>query len=74
MVVTISIECVRAQDGGKAIHTPHDNSQIGRYIRERLGLASGQVVTASDLAHYGRSSIDFYKIDEENYVMDFSKP
>lgn len=68
------IECVRAQDGGKAIHTPHDNAEIGRYIRERIGIPSGQVVTAADLARYGRSSIDFFKIDDENYVMDFQPP
>lgn len=68
------IECVRAQDGGKAIHTPHDNSEIGRYIRSRIGVKSGQAVTAEDLARYGRSSIDFYKIDDENYVLDFSRP
>ena len=66
------IECVRAQDGGKAIHTPHDNSEIGRYIRSRIGIPFGQVVTVADLERYGRTSIDFYKIDDENFVMDFS--
>jgi len=67
------IQCVRAQDGDKAIHTPHDNAQLGRYFRGRLGLPSGTLVTTADLQRYGRVAVDFYKIDDENYYMDFSK-
>ncbi len=67
------IQCVRAQDNGKGIETPHDNSEIGLYIRKRLGLPGGALVTASDLERYGRTTIDFYKIDDENFYMDFSK-
>lgn len=66
------IQCVRAQDDAKAIHTPHDNSEIGRYIRTRAGIPLGAMVTAKDLVRYGRTSVDFYKIDNENYYMDFS--
>lgn len=66
------IQCVRAQDAGKAIHTPHDNSEIGRYVRKRLGLPSGAPVTADHLRRYGRDHIDMYKIDGENFFMDFS--
>jgi hypothetical protein len=66
------IQCVRAQDGGKGIHTPHDNSEIGKYIRDRIGLASGAPVTVQDLLNYGRTTIDFYKIDDENFYMDFA--
>ena len=29
------LECCRAQDGDKAIETPHDNSEIGRYCIEK---------------------------------------
>ena len=68
------IQCVRAQDGGKAIHTPHDNSEIGRYIRKRLGVPSGARVSTKDLLKYGRTHIDVYKIDGENFFMDFSRP
>lgn len=73
------IQCVRAQPGkkgetkgAKAIETPHDNSQIGWYIRKRMKLSHGQLVTAADLANYGRNTVDFYKIDDENFFMDFS--
>jgi HKD family nuclease len=64
--------CTRAQQNGKAIHTPHNNSLIGEYFRHRLGIPSGHSVTKNDLHRYGRTDIDFYKIDDETYFMDFS--
>ncbi len=64
--------CTRAQENGKAIHTPQNNSLIGEYFRFRLGVANGGLVTMEHLINYGRTDIDFYKIDEENYYMDFS--
>ncbi len=64
--------CTRAQQNDKAIHTPHNNSLIGEYFRNRLGLASGQPVITNDLIRYGRTDVDFYKIDNETYFMDFS--
>ena len=64
--------CTRAQDNGKAIQTPHNNSLIGEYFRHRLGLESGAPVTKDDLLRYGRADVDFYKIDSETYYMDFS--
>ncbi len=67
-----TIICTRAQQNGKAIHTPHNNSLIGEYFRNRLGLASGVLVTENNLAAYGRSDITFYKIDDETYYMDFA--
>jgi HKD family nuclease len=64
--------CTRAQDNGKAIETPHNNSLLGEYFRYRLGVANGALVTMAHFEKYGRFDIDFYKIDEENYFMDFS--
>ena len=64
--------CTRAQQNGKAIHTPHNNSLIGEYFRHRLGIPSGYPITKEDLLRYGRTDIDFYKIDDETYFMDFS--
>jgi len=66
--------CSRAQQNGKAIHTPHNNSLIGEYFRGILGIASGDRVTKKDLKDYGRTGVDFYKIDSETYHMDFSPP
>ncbi|MBK34430.1 MAG: restriction endonuclease [Gemmatimonadetes bacterium] len=67
------ILCTRAQDNGKAIESPEDNSVLGLYFRNRLGVAPGRLVTKEDLLHYGRTDVVFYKIDEENYYMDFSR-
>jgi len=41
-------------------------------IYNRLGIPSGHPVTKNDLHRYGRADIDFYKIDDETYFMDFS--
>lgn len=67
-----TIICTRAQQNGKAIHTPHNNSLLGEYFRNRLGLPSGSLVTEADLAKYGRNDITFYKIDYETYYLDFA--
>lgn len=67
-----TFQCVRAQDNGKAIETYGNNSQLGLYFRKRLGLPSGAFVTLNDLKKYGRTDVTFYKIDDENYYMDFS--
>ena len=71
--------CTTAQDSGvegqgKAIETPHNNSLLGVYFRNRLGLQDGQRVTADHLRRYGRTDVVFSKIDDETYFMDFSKP
>jgi len=64
--------CVRAQDEGKGLHSTLNNSLLGEYFRYRLGLKSGEFVTKEHLLKYGRTDITFYKIDAENYLMDFS--
>ncbi|MEI6787507.1 MAG: restriction endonuclease PLD domain-containing protein [bacterium] len=64
--------CTRAQDNGKAIHTPQNNSLIGEYFRSRLSLPSGALVKKEDLVRYGSTTLRFYKIDEETYFLDFS--
>jgi hypothetical protein len=66
------LTCTRAQDNGKAIHTPHNNSLIGEYFRNRLGLPNGSPVLLNDLNRYGRTDVTFYKIDDETFYMDFS--
>lgn len=66
--------CTRAQQGGKAIETPLNNSDLGRYFRRRLGVAPGAFVTEQDLKRYGRTDVTFYKLDDETYYMDFSVP
>jgi hypothetical protein len=69
-----SFVCVRAQkdDAGQAIETPHNNSLLGEYFRNRLGVANGAKVTKADLEAYGRTDVEFVKVDEETYFLDFS--
>jgi hypothetical protein len=64
--------CVRAQDGGKGLHTTLNNSLLGTYFRYRLGVKEGEFVTKEHLLKYGRTDVTFYKIDNENYLLDFS--
>lgn len=64
--------CTRAQANGKAIQTPHNNSLIGEYFRNRLNIPLGSLVTKTHLDLYGRTDVTFYKTEEESYYMDFS--
>ena len=59
------------QENNKAITTPLSNAQLGEYFRNRLGLGNGALVTKQDLLNYGRTDVTFYKIDDEQYFMDF---
>lgn len=60
------------QAGNKAITTPLSNAQLGEYLRNRLNLPNGAFISKEDLTKYGRSDITFYKLDDEQYYMDFS--
>ena len=69
-----TILCNISQDKGKAIHSSQNNSLLGEYFRQRLGVPLGERVEKSHLMEYGRTDVTFYKIDDENYIMDFSVP
>lgn len=60
------------QDDDKALTTPLNNSLLGEYLRNRIGVPNGAFVTKEDLERYGRTDVTFYKIDEEQFFMDFS--
>lgn len=60
------------QANNKAITTPMSNALLGEYFRGRLGMANGAYVTMQDLLNYGRTDVTFFKIDDEEYYMDFS--
>jgi NgoFVII restriction endonuclease len=64
--------CRRGSDNGKGITTTLNNSWLGEYFRYRMGLQNGKYVTKDDLLRYGRTDVDFQKIDDETYLMDFS--
>lgn len=60
------------QQNDKAITTPSSNALLGEYFRNRLGLANGDYISGVHLKDYGRTDVTFYKIDDEQYYMDFS--
>lgn len=60
------------QQNDKAITTPMRNADLGEYFRNRLGIANGESVAMEDLLRYGRTDVTFYKLDDEQYYMDFS--
>jgi hypothetical protein len=77
MVVTDdskTIVCRRAEkdEQGQTIHSTLNNSHLGEYFRNRLGLASGAFVEKKHLEQYGRTDVTFYKFSDEEYYMDFS--
>jgi hypothetical protein len=60
------------QQNDKAITTPLNNSLIGEYFRRRIRVPNGKRVWRRDLENYGRTDVTFYKLDDEQYIMDFS--
>jgi len=68
-----SFDCVVAQDERKAIETNKNNSLLGIYFRNRLGIPLGNLVTVDDLIRYGRTDYTVEKINEETFLLDFSK-
>lgn len=64
--------CSREKLHGKGIYSAQPQSSFGEYFRNRLGVAFARPVTKQDLINYGRTDVDFYKIDDETYFMDFS--
>lgn len=60
------------QQNNKALTTPLNNSLLGEYFRNRLELNNGAFIKKADLENYGRTDVTFYKLDDEQYFMDFS--
>lgn len=69
-----AIDAVVAQAGSKAIHSYKDNTILGRYFRERLGLGENARITLEDLKRYGRTDVEFQRVAEDTYLMDFAPP
>ncbi len=56
----------------KQISSFPEKSILGKYIRRRLGLPSGELVTRTHLEAYGRTHIDISLLGEGIYYFDFS--
>lgn len=61
-----------AQDGDKALESTQSNAIIGLYFRQRLGIASGEKVTIEDLDRFGNRYVTIYKVNADEYILDFS--
>lgn len=57
----------------KDLRTPMNNALLGEYFRNRLGVASGALITDEHFERYGRSAVEFLKLDDETYIMDFAQ-
>jgi hypothetical protein len=68
------LTCVIAQDASKAIETPDDNSALGLYFRKRIGVPPGEFITLANIEQYGMTNVEFVKIDNDIFFMDFSLP
>ena len=72
------LQCVTAgnkkEDPPKQIETSNDNSELGVYFRNRLGVPLGEKVLLEDLKRYGRTDVVFVDLEDGTYYMDFSKP
>lgn len=65
------LRLVRAQQNGKALQTPENNSILGSYFRRRLGVRSGDPVSLRHLHDYGRTTVDIFKNADGFYFLDF---
>ena len=68
----VSFIAVVAQDGDKAIETPDGNQILGEYFRRRLGVQLGDGVNRQHLDRHGRTDVEFCKLDDETFLMDFA--
>lgn len=67
-VITARLE----QQNNKALTSPLNNSILGEYFRDRLQVPAGAEVKTLYLEQYGRTDVEFTKLDSETYYMDFS--
>ena len=56
----------------KALCSDNDKSQLGAYLRHRLGVNLTKQITLSDLQAYGRTNIEITPQPDGSYYLDFS--
>lgn len=56
----------------KQISTYDDKSELGIYLRDRIGVSCNYLITIEDLLNYGRTDIDVSLLDNGDYYFDFS--
>ena len=56
----------------KALTSNSGGSELGKYLRQRMGLLSNAVITYDDLRKYGRDYVTLTLTNAGNYELDFS--
>ncbi len=56
----------------KQISTYNDKSELGIYLRDRIGVTYDHLITIQDLLNYGRVDIEVSLLDNGDYFFDFS--
>jgi hypothetical protein len=56
----------------KGLRSFKPNAQLGKYLRKRIGISSGEHFTDINLKHYGRDHFDLTLLEEGIYYADFS--
>lgn len=67
----IEIEMVRTGSNGKNLTSAYENQIFGRYIRFKLGVPPGQLVTQKYLERSNIYGISFYKAAHQKYLIEF---
>jgi hypothetical protein len=67
----IEIEMVRTGSNGKNLTSAYENQIFGRYIRFKLGVPPGQLVTQKHLESANIYGISFYKLAHQKYLIEF---
>lgn len=60
-----------AQAGNKGIHSAESNAILGKWIRNRMRIPSGEFITKEMLEKYGKTYVTFRKYDDGVYLLDF---
>ena len=56
---------------GKNLSSGEDNQIFGAWFRKKLGLKYGEIITKSHLLNYGKTYVDFHKVDDETFLIEF---
>ena len=56
----------------KQISTYNDKSELGVYLRNRMGISCDHRITIDDLRDYGRTDVEVTLLEDGRYYFDFS--
>lgn len=60
-----------AQQGNKALQSAESNAILGEWLRKRLQVVSGGLITREMLENYGKTFVTFRKYADGTYLLDF---